>query len=51
MKKKKEERWKKKLKSAKKNIKSEKKMHCGLQCNWVWGNSDFPTPFSFMYNF
>jgi len=23
---------------------------CNPQCIWVWGNSDFPTPFSFMYN-
>jgi hypothetical protein len=24
--------------------------YCNPQCIWVWGNSDFPTPFSFMYN-
>ena len=22
---------------------------CNPQCIWVWGNSDFPTPFSYMY--
>jgi hypothetical protein len=22
---------------------------CNPQCFWVWGNSDFPTPFSYMY--
>ena len=24
--------------------------YCNLQCIWVWGNGDFPTPFSYMYN-
>ena len=23
---------------------------CIPQCIWVWGNSNFPTPFSYMYN-
>jgi hypothetical protein len=23
---------------------------CNPQCFWVWGNNDFPTPFSYMYN-
>jgi len=23
---------------------------CNPQCIRVWGNNDFPTPFSFMYN-
>jgi hypothetical protein len=23
---------------------------CNPQCIWVWGSSDFLTPFSFMYN-
>jgi hypothetical protein len=22
---------------------------CNPQCIWEWGNSDFPTPFSYMY--
>ena len=24
---------------------------CNPQCIWVWGNNDFPTPFSYMYKF
>jgi hypothetical protein len=43
----------KKWKSAKnKKVKKKRGMHCRLLLEsivyWVWGNSDFPTPFSFM---
>jgi hypothetical protein len=24
--------------------------YCNPQCEWVWVNNEFPTPFSFMYN-
>jgi hypothetical protein len=36
--------------------KVEKKMECTVDyccnphCIWVWGNSGFPTPFSYIYN-
>jgi succinate dehydrogenase/fumarate reductase-like Fe-S protein len=42
-------------KKSEKKRKSEKKEEsivdycCNPQCIWVWGNNDFPTPFSFMY--
>jgi hypothetical protein len=46
---------KKKRKSAKKREKKKREewtvdYYCNLQCIWVSGNSDFPTPFSFMLN-
>jgi len=50
------ESWKKNEKIQKKSKKKKRNaLHRGLQqinpqCIWVWGNNDFPTPFSCMYN-
>jgi hypothetical protein len=56
-KKEKGESWKKNEKMQKKKRKKKERnaLHtvdycCNPQCIWVWGNSDFPTPFSCMYN-
>jgi hypothetical protein len=50
LKKKSEKKTKKKKKLGKKERKSTVDYCCNPQCFWVWGNSDFPTPFSYMYN-
>jgi len=49
--------WKKNKKIQKKRRKNEKEKEecivdycCNPQCIWVWGNNDFSTPFSYMYN-
>jgi hypothetical protein len=55
-KKKKKKRGKlgKKLKSAKKKVKKKEECnvdyYCNPKCNWMWGNTDFSTLFSCMYN-
>jgi hypothetical protein len=45
---------KKKQKKEEKLAKKKKKKALWItvdpQCFWVWRNSDFPTPFSYMYN-
>ena len=45
---------KKKTKKRGKVSKKKKKKALWItvdpQCFWVWRNSDFPTPFSYMYN-
>jgi succinate dehydrogenase/fumarate reductase-like Fe-S protein len=51
-KRKKGESWKTKCKKKKVKKKEEEctvDYCCNPQCIWVWGNSDFPTPFSYMY--
>ena len=40
---------KKKEKVSKKKEESIVDYYCNPQCFWVWRNSDFPTPFSYMY--
>jgi hypothetical protein len=47
LKKKSEKKTKKKKKLGKKERKSTVDYCCNPQCFWVWGNSDFPTPFSY----
>jgi len=37
-------------KKEKKGGKSIVDYYCNPQCFWLWGNNDFPTPFSYMYN-
>jgi hypothetical protein len=44
------EKYKRKRKSKKKKEECTVDYCCNPQCIWVWGNSDFPTPFSCMYN-
>jgi len=39
-----------KVRGKKERGKSTVDYCCNPQCFWVWGNSDFPTPFSYMYN-
>ena len=49
-KKRKNRKVEKKINFVKKEGKSTVDYCCNPQCFWVWGNSDFPTPFSYMYN-
>jgi len=46
LKKKSEKKTKKKVRKKRKR-KSTVDYCCNPQCFWVWGNSDFPTPFSY----
>jgi len=52
----KKKKQKKGGKLEKNKNKVEKKVECTMNyccnpcCIWVWGNSGFPTPFSYMYN-
>ena len=45
-----EKKTKKRGKVSKKKKKKARWITVDPQCVWVWRNSDFPTPFSYMYN-
>jgi len=45
-----EKKTKKRGKVSKKKKKKALWITVDPQCFWVWRNSDFPTPFSYMYN-